>query len=1386
MSKTYKSKNLKFKNVAYGIATVAISCLIGMTAACSDSSDDDDDEKVTTKQDTQILKNGNFEFFDDNDGYYYISSPDNWTGSSNGSSSDSISGVIKTDYDSWKAFTDPDLPTILDDNDDLDDDDDDKIDYNGVLQDDLPYKDTHAATKSDAEADNGDLDYIDNPYTHTYSWDSTGKLIDASGNEVTTYKDDDGKYYLDEALTKPVETSVLMIHNYDEDNNYGTEYYFSSSTELTLEANTAAKISVWVKTVELTFAGSTGDRTKVTDSMGAYIKVDQTVGGNSLDSFYIKNINTSGVTENNGWVQYNVYVQACDYAETTLTLTLGLGENSRYLVEGYAFFDDATFTKYRDADAMKEANGGETAFDELVSETTCGLLSEADDKKYRTDKVTVWTENGKKEYNYYKDNYDFYINLNLADVAITTPDSGKITFDSSSLAMGLTVDDDNYTTSKVAANVKGDASTISTNTSAYIPYNLNSGKKTDGDVLANVTITSAGITNGSSIFGDYNTRLSESLKNAVNLPGAADSQNAFVMLSTEGAAYQANITNSLFTVDANSYKVVSFWIKTSDMKGDTAATITVKDTSDKDNTSSFTVDTTTISQTDISVGSSSVTNDDNTYKDIYDGWVQCFVLVSNTLDDDSRTFEITVNFGATTIKDTTDSSYRPGWVAITNMTVIEVDETSFGYISSDTSATLSFSEEETSTDTAFDTEYGDYEDISNKIVRPSNYNGYNATSAAVTVGGQTPSTDEAGKALQDAINQKNKHELAGLICKDGILNYNLGSAITALNGITDKDSAWNILTQGTNESVNYTVQPLLIVNTLRTLAETNAIYSYGYVGESQSLSEDSYTAISVKVKVSAGAIAKVYLIDPDTKDVLNFNLPTYTFWYDDDGNVLKDEPDEDADTATQKANIAYKLDSTGLYTDADGKYYANIYNLKREYYNEQATYYDADGNDYIYEDLKDGVIYYADAAATKYAPHYLVTDDGDRVYSYIEGLNGNATYYYMVEDVVSTDYVVHGFDTNVAKLRYEGVTDENSKYVFTIDATTEEGKALYADKWVTVNFYVHTGNQEKTYRLELWSGDRNVLKADELGVTENSYVLFDYSLADLDEDTYNDLVSYYTDGIIEDYRANLNGEYASNDKAINYYENLAGTNKSTKYNYLAKYYTYTLYDSTNYLPFNEDTAEDTETGYSYTYSDYAESLAYLRVEDSEATTPSMSMFIDYSTCSQEITIGTAEDVTDDDDDDDDTTSETNVWLLVSSICLVVALIVAILAILIKDLLKKRKTRKTAGKNNYNYNKNKRYVKKYTKANGAVATDKAVTDTTATSEAKATPVENAPVEETPADNTPADNTPVDNATEVSAPVEETPADNVPAEDTTPSEASDSNASETPDNGDSDKN
>lgn len=1352
---------MKFKNKAklkatlLSAAAIATSCLIGMASACTTTTDKkEEDDKTVTKQDVQLIKNGNFEFYDDNDGLYPISTPDNWTSGNSGSSSSAMGGVINTSKDRWDYLTDPELPKTLKDNNDLNSDDENKKDYNGALDDDMLYKNTHDATKSDAKDE--EKAYIANPLTHKYEYDDKGVMT------TETYEKD-GKTYTDPEYKNELETSVLMLHNYRSAYYNGTETYYSSSSTITLEARTAAKFSVWVKTAELYFDGSKNERTKVENEHGAYIKIDTTVGGNSLDNFYIRNINTEKLNPdnaNNGWVQYTVYVQASSFASTTVSVTLGLGQNDKYTVEGYAFFDDAEIKTYENAAEMiAEAEENDTKegekFGKLVEKSTANLLSPDAESEFRVDKVTFKTNdaNGNiidKNFDHNFADRHFYIDLT------SSADDSAITFNSDSVAAGFTVEKTTtgrYVSSKNTDNtLYGVAGLDNGADYAYLPANF-TGRRVTDDILATMSISGEDWQfNVQGSNGRYNEIMTDALKTATSLPGVENGETtALVMLSANGAAYEAELTNDAFRLEAGEYALLTFWIKTSDMDGKTAATVTVKDADEKsDNSSRFTIDSTTVDTVSI-----------NDKEDIYNGWVECFIRVENTSKEEAKQFKLCFNFGNTTIKGTSETNYKAGWLAVTNASVMELDEDVYGYTSSvGHSASLTLSDTESKSGNKFDSEQGDKNVIKNDLAIPSSYTGVNGNSAEViNLKDKTTEYDET-----------NRNAYAGLLNKENLENYKSNwlaggckwySAIAALETV-NTDDLWNEF------AGKYSVQPLLIVNTVREFAKkTKGIYNYGYIGSNSSVSANGYTAVSVRVKVSAGAVANVYLVDTDvsSKEVLGFSLPKFTFWYDDDGNILKGEPKEKASAAEMKANIAYNLRADGLYElaeNGDGKLYANFYNLNKyyDYDLENEKFFDADGNPVAFEQLVQGETYYADASGAKgqnYAPHYLVAGDKNKVYKYNAGVGNSATYYYMVNGKADTDKVVYGVDTSKATLRYDNTDKTSYPYQFTIDATTAEGAAKYKDKWVTVTFYLHAGSEAKSYKLELWSGYRDQEVAE--GVTEDSYVMFDYNSVSLSESTYNELVGFYTDAIIDEYKKVITDEQDKLSDSIADYEKLA--DKVDTFNYEAKYYTYTLYDSASYVPFNADTANDDETGYAYNYSDYSEKLAYLTVEDFDGSEYSMSAFVDYSNFDKDISLGKNTTVDNDDNNtnETDTNNNTNFWLLLASIILLAAILIAILAIIIKDLIKKLRRNKKSGKNTYNFNKNKRYVRKYVKANGEVTK----VEEGSVDESLLTDKVEEPVEETPVEEAPAEEAPVEEAHAEEAPAEQTPAEDKPAEE-----------------------
>ena len=1375
-----KLKNkAKIKATLLSAAAVATSFLIGMAACTTKPSGDDDDGKTTTKQDVQIIKNGNFEFYDDKDGVYAISNPDNWTAGSSGSTSSAKAGIINTAKANWDYITDESFPAKLDENNDLTSSDKNYVDYNGLTTSDLPFKNTHDAILEDATEEQ--KAYIDNPFTHAYSYDEDGKILDAEGNEVQTYEDEDGKVYLDEELTQELETSILMLHNYRPSYYKGTETYYSANTTLTLEARTAAKISVWVKTAELYFDGATNTRTEVENEHGAYIKVGTSVGGNALDNFCIRNINTEILNpdgENNGWVQYTVYVQASSFASTTLNVTLGLGQNEIYTVEGYAFFDDVEVTTYESAAQMieeAEEQLGDGEFGEVTKNTTANLLSPDSESEFRVDKESVQTNDKtdgslvewKDDHNF--GDYHFYI-----DLTSSNSDDSPIEFVKGSaynISAGLTVeqtttgkyvssqDDVSDKLYKVNALSNGAAG-------AYLPSSTFKSISTSEDFIGafNVTNDENWTFNAKGADYKYNKVLTSALKSAAALPGANGSAEALVMLSAKGAAYAAELTQDTFTLNAGEYALITFWLKTSDMKGKTAATVTVKETGTADadeNTANFTLDTTTLGGVTI-----------NDTEDFYNGWAECFIRVENKSKEDAKSFKLCFNFGNTTIQSTTETNYGSGWIAVANASFMKLEEDVFNFTSGLSNiASLTLSDTENKTSNAFDTEQGDKNVIKNDLATPSNYAGVNGAGAWVV--------NDYDATIDSEYHAKNRNDYAGILNKENMATYKKNaeaqtgcewySLITAMTNLqdADPDTVWDTIFG------KLSVQPLLIVNAMReyVVEETaqSKIYNYGYIGKDSSVSAKSYTAVSVRVKVSAGAVANVYLVDTDlaSKQVLSFSLPKYTFWYDDNGNILKGEPKENASVEEIRDNIAYTLRSDGLYENGDGKLYANLYNYSKTFKDldfEHETFYDENGVIVAYENLVEGKAYYANAQKTAYAPHYIIAN-GTKVYKYNQGLGDDATYYYMVDYEPDTSKVVHALDISMVDIRYDNSEKTEYAYQFTIDATTSEGAAKYADKWITVTFYLHAGSKAKSYKLEIWSGYRDEQSTE--GVTENSYVIFDYNTESLSETSYNDLVDEYTNAIIDEYKKIITDEQDELSNNISYYEKQLTEAqikevRSKAFNYVAEYYTYTLYDSDLYVPFNADTAADDETGYAYNYSDHEESLAYLRVEDVEIGDEYlMSAFVDYSMFDNDISLGKSAPV----DDSPTTTPSTsnsdnmNLGLLLASILLLAAIVLALLAILIKELVKRfRRNSKSSGKNTYNFNKNKRYVRKYVKANGEVTgVEEGDMDASLlTDEQPDEVVEETPVEETPAEEAPVEEPPAETPAE-EAPVEEAPAE-----------------------------
>lgn len=1361
MAKNYSKLKFTRKSLIAALCALSVTCT-GLAAACAPAEDENKPAKPS-REDSALLKNGSFEYFDiPDDAVYLIKNVKDWT---LGGDSSVKSGIIGTSGKDWDALVAEDLADKLEYNYDLGSTHDEYIDYNSMRKRDVLYKDPYAAllekddvkdslishqgyenyfgikdgkyngktvyeNKDDGEyyfdeefTKNIRYEVINNPETHYGKYEEKDGKFYLGTTEV--YKDDDGNLFSDKDKKNPA-GNVLMVHNYSTDGKYnGIQQYYTSAT-INLEANTAAEISLWVKTSDLKF--DKGYDALDEQDKGAFIDVVQTVGGNSVDSFAIKNINTEKiikyasadsktVTESNGWINYKIYVNACDFASSTIQLKLGLGrEGDAEKCTGYAFFDDVTVTKYRDLQDIESYKENSSK----LGNTTCTLISEKEDKIFNADKEMREPAGNATDFN---NAYDFHYAIDLASETDKSNGYNAVKLDQNNVKAALTSE---KADGKVYATSESNSAQLIDVTSAdqsekYDLVKKKENRPTENDVVGTFAANADfALFNGKD--KDYSKLLKDALtgdKGISKLPKYNETNsNMLVMLSSYGAAY----TSTIYDVPAfdlsktqadksDKYLVVSFWIKTSNMNGKTAATLKIYDVADtdKEDAQTLTIDTTGVT-----------TNFENE-KDIYNGWTQCFFFVKNstkysdTASENEKKFNIDFSFGNTNIQNA--ASYEGGWAAVANLQTLEIDEEVYKLASAGTyTALFSFdSKDDDKSGNKLD-EANSTSDIKTGIATPSTYNGLNGANSAVSKTDSNPSYDAY-----------NTHTLAGLINKDYESDYgDLWSNIA-----TSFDKAGQNWANVFGEDC---YQPLIIINNLRSYAdnvtateetyekyyieaedgnitidgktyksakgtewdETQTYYSinkasnYGFAGESKTASADSYVTISVKVMVAKGAKAYIYLVDSDNpKNVLSYTTPAYTFWYDKEGNVLDEEFDEDWKESEHRNHIVYTLRNDGLYDGKDGKVYANLHNLIKSYRNykfEHNDFFNENGEKVSFDNLVNGETYYSNAEKTIVTDHYLVNSDNKRIYECVDG-----KYYYLEDGKRTTE--VTNFDEE-AYARYDHETLDKP---YAVEVTDTNGE------WKTVNFNIHTGSKPLNYRLELWSGARNETGVNEDDSFAEGAVAFDYSAYALSADTYSGVISKYETDVINNYKELLKDHTdVWANKNIAYYEEQAqklvddgkinqADLDAIKAEYGANYYTYTLYDSESYVPFNANTAEDGETGYEYNASDFGEVLAYFTCEDEEQN--SINVFADYSAVDQSISLGSASDDGEDGDEEEDSMSG-DVWLYVSSIVLVVVLLATLAAILIKDMLKKKRASKGSKQRNKNvYRQRDRYIKK---------------------------------------------------------------------------------------------
>ena len=215
--------------------------------------------------------------------------------------------------------------------------------------------------------------------------------------------------------------------------------------------------------------------------------------------------------------------------------------------------------------------------------------------------------------------------------------------------------------------------------------------------------------------------------------------------------------------------------------------------------------------------------------------------------------------------------------------------------------------------------------------------------------------------------------------------------------------------------------------------------------------------------------------------------------------------------------------------------------------------------------------------------------------------------------------------------RFEEIKGDNEKELF-FEVPNTNGE------WVTVTFYIYTGEKAKDYRLEVWNGDKNAPAS----ITQEGYVAFDASgvASPSDATAYSKL---------------LNFEERKNNKDVEYFEGI-----------------FSFYDSAKYLRYDASLDENkVGNKYDETYvAPEKTSVAYLK--------DGYKIFVNYNTLETAVTAEVTEDDSTTEDEETETTNDTNVWLLASSIAIATVLVFAVISLIVRKVV--TKSRKKRGTN----------------------------------------------------------------------------------------------------------
>ncbi|MBE7090172.1 MAG: hypothetical protein E7362_05150 [Clostridiales bacterium] len=295
-----RNSNGKLKsNLLRLLVVILMICLSAFTfVACNNPVDDDETDYPITESDAGIISNASFEYgsADLELKDFPQSAPKNWSiiGDNSSRASAVTSGIVNVTADGWDSL----LNKLYDD--------DDFLNY-CTKKFDINLEQIKTENNNDA----------------TKVKEAVVEILKTKFASPSTHDANAGD-------------KVLMINNYLESARFGlgTAQKATSSSTVTIEKATNAKITVWVKTQNLVGIGN----------YGANIRINTSVNSTTTNVFAIYGIRD---TE---WTQYTFYVRGDAHYSSTITLVLGLGFGNtkgtdfvENYTEGTAYFDDISY-----------------------------------------------------------------------------------------------------------------------------------------------------------------------------------------------------------------------------------------------------------------------------------------------------------------------------------------------------------------------------------------------------------------------------------------------------------------------------------------------------------------------------------------------------------------------------------------------------------------------------------------------------------------------------------------------------------------------------------------------------------------------------------------------------------------------------------------------------------------------------------------------------------------------------------------------------------------------------------------------------------------------------------------------------------------------------------